>query len=277
MTDTKKVKKEKNLSETLESDVIAANVFLESENSPATELTVTRRDLENPLVQIRMMGAGSDYQGVLAISTTGLKGGTLVERMRIHTNGNVGIGTPEPAEKLEVSGTVKAASFMGDGIMLKGMIVMWSGAINAIPNGWALCDGNKGTPDLRNRFIAGAGDKYKPGDYGGVDTVTLNVKQIPAHDHDGNTESGGQHEHLTEGQDAYGLAWRKRTYPGDTTVKMGYGGGRGGDPNNEMWRGHAHTDFEGQHAHHFRTGLNGGSDAHENRPPYYALAYIMKL
>ncbi|MCX9024763.1 MAG: hypothetical protein OIN85_01555 [Candidatus Methanoperedens sp.] len=277
MTDTKRVKKERNLSETFGADLIASNVFLDSENSPETELSVTRRDLEKPLAQIKMMGAGSDFQGVLAISTTGLKGGPLEERMRIHTNGNVGIGTQAPAEKLEVSGTVKAASFMGDGIMLKGMIVMWSGAINAIPNGWALCDGNKGTPDLRNRFIAGAGDKYKQGDTGGMDTVTLNVKQIPAHDHEGDTQPGGQHSHQTEGQDAYGLAMRKRTYPGDTTVKMGYGGGIGGDPNNEMWRGHAVSDYVGQHAHHFKTVLTGGSEVHENRPPYYALAYIMKL
>jgi microcystin-dependent protein len=189
----------------------------------------------------------------------------------------VGIGTQAPSERLEVSGTVKAASFMGDGIILKGMIVMWSGAINTIPNGWALCDGNKGTPDLRNRFIAGAGDKYKSGETGGMDTVTLNVKQIPAHDHEGDTQINGQHAHQTEGQDAYGLAWRKRSYPGDTTVKMGYGGGIGGDPNNEMWRGHAWSDSVGQHAHHFKTALNGGGEAHENRPPYYALAYIMKL
>ncbi len=58
---------------------------------------------------------------------------------------------------------------------------------------------------------------------------------------------------------------------------MGYGGGCGGDPNNEMWRGHARSDSVDQHAHHFKTGLNGGGEAHENRPPYYALAYIMKL
>ena len=166
---------------------------------------------------------------------------------------------------------------MGDGIILTGMIVMWSGAIDAIPEGWALCDGNKGTPDLRNRFIAGAGDKYKPGDAGGMDAVTLNVRQIPAHDHEGDTQPSGQHEHRTECNNANGLAWRKRTYPGETTVTMYYGGGWYADPNNEMWRGHAVSDSVGQHAHHFKTNTNGGNEAHENRPPYYALAYIMKL
>lgn len=40
--------------------------------------------------------------------------------------------------------------------MLHGMIVLWSGAIADIPNGWAFCDGNDGTPDLRDRFVVGA-------------------------------------------------------------------------------------------------------------------------
>lgn len=41
-----------------------------------------------------------------------------------------------------------------------GIILLWSGAIGNIPAGWVLCDGNNGTPDLRNRFIVGAGDTY---------------------------------------------------------------------------------------------------------------------
>ena len=34
-----------------------------------------------------------------------------------------------------------------------GMIIMWSGKMNAIPSGWVLCDGTNSTPDLRNRFV----------------------------------------------------------------------------------------------------------------------------
>lgn len=51
-----------------------------------------------------------------------------------------------------------------------GVIVMWSGAANAIPSGWALCNGSNGTPDLRNRFIVGAGDTYAVGASGGAST-----------------------------------------------------------------------------------------------------------
>lgn len=48
------------------------------------------------------------------------------------------------------------------------VITPWSGAIANIPSGWSLCDGNNGTPDLRNKFIVGAGDTYDPDDTGGA-------------------------------------------------------------------------------------------------------------
>lgn len=48
-----------------------------------------------------------------------------------------------------------------------GLITIWSGAIVNIPAGWVLCDGNNGTPDLRSRFIVGAGLLYAPSQVGG--------------------------------------------------------------------------------------------------------------
>jgi len=47
--------------------------------------------------------------------------------------------------------------------MLKGMICLWYGLINAIPDGWHLCDGAEDTVDLRDAFIIGAGSTYAPG------------------------------------------------------------------------------------------------------------------
>ena len=55
----------------------------------------------------------------------------------------------------------------------KGLICMWSGS--EVPTGWYLCDGENGTPDLRNRFIVGAGDSYAIGNKGGSNTVILNT------------------------------------------------------------------------------------------------------
>lgn len=47
---------------------------------------------------------------------------------------------------------------------MKGIIVLWSGAIVDIPSGWHLCDGTQGTPDLRDMFVIGAGDTFAPDD-----------------------------------------------------------------------------------------------------------------
>lgn len=53
------------------------------------------------------------------------------------------------------------------GIFTTGMIQLWSGAVVDIPSGWQLCDGTNGTPDLRDKFIVGAGSTYAPNDSGG--------------------------------------------------------------------------------------------------------------
>lgn len=54
--------------------------------------------------------------------------------------------------------------------MVPGMIMLWHGTVDNVPSGWHLCDGTLGTPNLRNRFIVGAGDAYNPGDNGGANT-----------------------------------------------------------------------------------------------------------
>lgn len=71
-------------------------------------------------------------------------------------------------------------------IDITGLIVLWSGAIVDIPTGWSICDGTNGTPDLRDRFVAGAGSSFSPGDTGGQATVNL------AHSHTtGTIQTGG--------------------------------------------------------------------------------------
>ena len=78
------------------------------------------------------------------------------------------------------TGVVTATSFSGDGSNLtgieafvSGMIVLWSGAANAIPAGFVLCEGNNSTPDLRNRFVVGAGSGYAVNATGGSANATL--------------------------------------------------------------------------------------------------------
>lgn len=70
-----------------------------------------------------------------------------------------------------------------------GFIAMWYGSVANIPKGWALCDGENGTPDLRDRFVAAAGNTYAVGDTGGL--VQHNHSVIgtcPIHDISGGTD-----------------------------------------------------------------------------------------
>ena len=143
-----------------------------------------------------------------------------------------------------------AGSFAGDGSALtnltvdgfvSGMIILWSGAANAIPTGFVLCDGNNNTPDLRGRFVVGhhpSNGDYDVDDTGGAESVTLNLNQIPSHTH----------------------SYVGHTYPGS------------GPEQNQSGGPEDRTSFNVNKT----TGSAGGGQAHENRPPYYALCYIMK-
>lgn len=86
-------------------------------------------------------------------------------------------------------------TFGSKGNPLIGLIVMWSGAIVDIPKGWHLCDGTDGTPDLRDRFMLGAGLSVAPGDIGG----SLLHNHLASADPDEHTHVGtaqnDQHNH----------------------------------------------------------------------------------
>jgi microcystin-dependent protein len=150
----------------------------------------------------------------------------------------------------------------------RGGIIMWSGALDALPDGWALCDGAFGRPDLRGRFIVGAGDAYDPGDTGGAETVTLTEGQVPAHTHavNLNTNAAGQHSHVYNQGPSWAVA------PSSGTVTRAYLGSGTTPPQ-------TNTGEAGNHAHNVsgNTAASGGGTAHENRPPYFALAYIIRL
>jgi len=141
-----------------------------------------------------------------------------------------------------------------------GVIVMWSGSVASIPSGWLICDGTSGTPDLRNRFVVGAGDAYAVADTGGADSVTLTEAQMPAHTHTGSTDSAGDHSHTFSA-----------FVPGGNAGENDPGGMDYIDP-----PGTYSTSTAGAHTHTVTVGSTGGGTSHENRPLYYALAYIMK-
>ena len=157
-----------------------------------------------------------------------------------------------------------------------GFIGMWSGSVASIPAGWYLCDGTHATPDLRDRFIVGAGSVYTPGDFGGADQVTLTTNELPAHTHTGTTNSTGSHTHLianadvvTAGADLTGSNYLADN--GNLGTSASYNlGGSASSPSLGL------TSANGTHNHSFTSASTGSGSAFDIRPKYYALAYIMK-
>lgn len=141
-----------------------------------------------------------------------------------------------------------------------GGIVMWAGSLLDMPAGWALCNGQNGTPDLRSRFVVGynpgEGDYDAIGKTGGAKTVTLTEQQIPSHSHTGNTGAAGEHTH------AY-----QKSVPG-----RGYKTQADASPHGNYQT--TNTTSAGGHTHAFTTNPTGGGQAHENRPPYFTIAFI---
>lgn len=142
-----------------------------------------------------------------------------------------------------------------------GIICMWSGTSNAIPNGWALCNGSNGTPDLRNRFIVGAGSTYDVGDTGGSNTVRLTTRNMPSHSH-----AGSSHSH-----DIY---LTRVIHGNDSGRYIGLIHGDTDPTATNSLAGEARGQTESASG---ATGATGSDEPHENRPPYYALCFIMKL
>ena len=177
---------------------------------------------------------------------------------------------------------------------VSGMIILWSGNTGNIPTGFVLCDGNNGTPNLTDRFVVGAGAAYGVGASGGSSSVTLSTSQLPSHTHsfssshthgDGSLSTNtvsltGQIRGISESFGGFGGS-ASGVFSKFSGVNLG---GTPGSPDTNDCGG---VNFNGNHSHNVTgttgsgtasgtTGGTGSGNAHENRPPYYALCYIMK-
>lgn len=163
----------------------------------------------------------------------------------------------------------------------QGSIIPWYGDKANIPDGFALCDGTKGTPDLRDRFLVGAGSTYSLGAKGGEAMHKLVGAELPSQSVDfaGWYLDGIEHEHVSKNYKGSIKRWS--TYGGNITSGMGI------KPNTPIvgrfsigaaTSGKDFTSNNGLYFESFSSALKLGNDQpHENRPPYYALYYIMKL
>jgi len=140
---------------------------------------------------------------------------------------------------------------------IAGMIMMFSGT--AAPAGWAFCDGTNGTPDLRNRFVVASNDMNKTGT---------------------TTQAGPLLNRTTGG---LGLLSNSTYEPGDIGGESGHQldidelAAHNHSLSNQIQGGGSSVGGGGSNTVQTTTGNTGGDKFHENRPPYYALAFIMKI
>ena len=167
-------------------------------------------------------------------------------------------GSKGTAGQVLVSQGSSATPTWGDAFV-KGMIMLWTGSV--APSGWALCDGTNDTPDLRDKFVMGSGGS-QPTSGGSADAIVVSHN----HTFSGSTSSAGNHSH--GGVPQTGTIWYDKFNGDSGTHGNERDGGRGGN-----------TAVAGNHAHSFSgtTNTKGSGGTNKNLPPYYALAYIMKL
>lgn len=225
--------------------------------------------------------------------------------------GNVGIGTNDPGSfKLSVNGSVSATSLTVGGItnseVPSGLIALWSGALDALPTGWKICDGTNSTPNLANKFILGSeengGGNPTVGQTGGTNDKALVENNIPqhshsvsitaagTHDHSGSTSGAGSHQHSVH--TAYGGRRMGTFGPNQNTIgnfngyrlDIAYAPYRSNTLGSPMYvsgiGNHTHQcdiSDAGSHNHSATTGNVGNAATFDNRPSYYVLAYIMKI
>jgi len=130
-----------------------------------------------------------------------------------------------------------------------GGIIIWSGSSASIPTGWLLCNGSSGTPDLRNRFVVGAGSTYAVGATGGsADAIVVSHTHTvtdPGHTHTATVNAQTNVQDSTSGGDT-------RPASGTSTLTT-------------------NSNTTG-----ISINTTGSSGTNANLPPYYALCYIMK-
>ena len=192
------------------------------------------------MAQVKDMQSGTDSDNFVVGGNLSVTGTTTL-------TGTTAAPTPGSTDD---STKIATTAFVRD-IVPTGVIVMWSGSIASIPTGWLICDGTNGTPDLRNRFIVGAGSTYSVAGTGGsADAIVV------SHTHTATVTDPGHFHAVPESTQL---------------LNSGNGFATGVTATARTVNSASKT-----------TGITvansteGSSGTNANLPPYYALAYIMK-
>ena len=183
-----------------------------------------------------------------------------------------GTPTATTASATTYSTQIATTAFVHD-VLPKGIIMLWSGSSASIPFGWALCNGSSSTPDLRDKFIVGAGSTYTVAATGGATTAVsgvpsvadtsaeaLTIAQMPLHGHPylsgtvGVSSPSGAGGFTRDGNE--NTVYSAFTGTPSSTTGQQIGGTGGGGTHSHTLSAHTHTS--------------------STLPPYYALCYIMK-
>lgn len=216
---------------------------------------------DNEITDVNITG-DSTIDTITEIINTPLRGATGDSSNEIAVPDDGSRATAGGAEILVAGDTegVVAAAFV------VGQVIMWFGAAPSIPDGWQLCDGSNGTPDLRDKFVVGAGSTYTLGATGGDDETG----SAGAHTH---TTTSGAHA-LTEAEmpaHTHRVAGDGQNAAFDSTGverPVDYPGGQGSVVTSSTGGGDAHSHPDG-------TTDSQGAHTHTALPPYKALYFIM--
>jgi len=159
---------------------------------------IADNSVDEARLQISNTGSNGQYLQKQSGNTGGLTWGTV--DLTTLSASNLTSGTIPDARFPSTLPAVSGANLTGIEAFVSGMIILWSGASNAIPSGFVLCNGSNSTPDLRNRFVIGAGDSYSVNATGGSSTISTNISHshsTPNHSHgmNGHTHSTPNHSH----------------------------------------------------------------------------------
>jgi microcystin-dependent protein len=243
----------------------------------------------------------------IAINELGYEIDTLGNiQFNSNVNFNRGVGFRENVEFTNSSNTTfNGDLFMEHGDNTKyfdtlppGTILAWKWAkdnSNPIPNGWNICDGTNGTPNLQGKFVLGAGNdtsltNRNVNGTGGAETVTLGINEIPEHKHlsgyyrifdsmGADIHQNGHSDNWAEGK--YGsIRYGPNHNNGDTELDSG----RENETFNRKsssQQGRCDPLARANNCNHNvmqdYSEPKGGGEPHNNMPPFYVLLYIMKL
>ena len=192
------------------------------------------------------------------------------------------------AEAVARASTVKYPTSAGTAAGVpSGTIAIWRGSVATIPAGWVLCNGANGTPDLRSRFVYGAGGDvntksaygvgwdvtyghWPVGLTGGEEQHVLTWNEMPSHNHGAWSDSQGSHTHPVNTGGNAGFPADPFYFLVRNGLNIGDGYMYGSSPHGPA------IGYSGAHAHNIYTSAAGGGAAHNILPRFITLAYIMK-